>query len=888
MKRWWFKTYTIPWFAMGLLICPLTVEAVFPDIQTETPTRTPTATPSPTPTWYSDVIRVPQDFVFIQQAINRAVDGFTILVSQGTYRETINFTGKAILVESTSGPEVTEIDGQYSGTVVTFATNETYDSILRGFRIRRGSGSGSPNFTGGGVTCMNSSPTLEDNIFTQNQGIRGAAVYCFNSSPLIVNNFFQSNSASQDGGAIACVLTSTPQVYNNLLLDNSASYGGAIFCQLSAPLVVNNTFHDNTGTQAGSGVYAFDNSAPQILNNIIVNSSNGEGIYATLNSTPLIAYNDVWNNSDGDYGGDAVPGTGDISDNPLFIIATQDRTLPRFYLSQIASGQPDNSPCLNSGNDLASNICFPYHETESCISDWTTRTDQEPDQFQVDLGCHYRPGSSPVPTATPTVTRTPTETGIPTEPPSPSPTHAPRTIRVPQDYIHIQEAIAAAFSGDTILVSGGVYYENLSLLGKQLILMAEAGPGSTIIDGGHQGSTITISSGEPAGTIINGFWIRRGRGTSSGDTTTGGGLSIKNQAAPLITNCTVSLNDGAFGGGLLIENASPTVQDCTITSNQVQYDGGGIYVRDCTDVTIVNNLIYSNSSRHGAGVFLAEATVLVNNNTIAYNAANQLGGGIYCFNASDSIIKDNIIVLSTDGEGVYSFSDTQLILNYCTIFGNADGHFAGNVAEGVGCLHADPLFIAAYSNSFYLSNPGAGQSALSPCVNTGSGTAADLGLTTYTTRTDQVTDSGIVDMGFHYFPITPPTNTPEPSPTPTPENTATPIYGLTIDTNQQFYTVGDHFLLMVETLNTGATTLVDLYIALDVYGSYWWWPSWSTDLNFWPDRPFQSDLHSYVILEFDWPAGGGAASGIFFWAAALYPDTVDLLCDVANCEFGFY
>ena len=47
----------------------------------------------------------------------------------------------------------------------------------------------------------------------------------------------------------------------------------------------------------------------------------------------------------------------------------------------------------------------------------------------------------------------------------------------------------------------------------------------------------------------------------------------------------------------------------------------------------------------------------------------------------------------------------------------------------------------------------AGQAYISPCVDAGSGTAGDLGLTDRTTRTDEGPDEDEVDMGYHY-PIT--------------------------------------------------------------------------------------------------------------------------------------
>ncbi|UCD76269.1 MAG: hypothetical protein JSV91_04960, partial [Phycisphaerales bacterium] len=69
---------------------------------------------------------------------------------------------------------------------------------------------------------------------------------------------------------------------------------------------------------------------------------------------------------------------------------------------------------------------------------------------------------------------------------------------------------------------------------------------------------------------------------------------------------------------------------------------------------------------------------------------------------------------------------------------------------GEGNIDADPLFVTGPLGEYYLSQTAAGQPAESPCLDAGSDTAENLGLDTLTTRTDQASDSGIVDMGYHY------------------------------------------------------------------------------------------------------------------------------------------
>jgi hypothetical protein len=72
------------------------------------------------------------------------------------------------------------------------------------------------------------------------------------------------------------------------------------------------------------------------------------------------------------------------------------------------------------------------------------------------------------------------------------------------------------------------------------------------------------------------------------------------------------------------------------------------------------------------------------------------------------------------------------------------------IISGTGNIHDDPLFVTGPEGDYYLSQIAAGEGVNSPCVDAGSDTAADLGMDQCTTRTDDVNDVGIVDMGYHY------------------------------------------------------------------------------------------------------------------------------------------
>jgi hypothetical protein len=127
--------------------------------------------------------RVPQQYPTIQAGITAAVHGDTVLVSEGTYFENIDFSGKRIIVASlylldrdTSHIPRTIIDGSQATSpqsVVSFLSGEDTNSILCGFTVRGGAGTDIPpafdERDGGGVILWESSGRLVRNIITGNR-----------------------------------------------------------------------------------------------------------------------------------------------------------------------------------------------------------------------------------------------------------------------------------------------------------------------------------------------------------------------------------------------------------------------------------------------------------------------------------------------------------------------------------------------------------------------------------------------------------------------------------------------------------------------------------------------------------------------------------------------
>ncbi|MDX1699958.1 MAG: T9SS type A sorting domain-containing protein [Melioribacteraceae bacterium] len=273
-----------------------------------------------TSTLIAQIRYVPTDYSIIQDAIDLAQDGDTIIVEEGIYYEQFRFKGKAITVASrfllepdTNYISNTIIDGSQlpendSSSLVYFINDETLTSVLCGFTLQNGKGTkviyeyregyyiagGSIFMSGSGGTIKNNiirNNSFEIDLESKNDAYAGGIfsdLLSEDNELIIENNKLYNNSIAgtvATGAAIdvgwheGFVTISKNRVSGNRARAKDSGYGGGINIWHAVPtgnvIIENNLISDNTvssGFPRGGGI-ACQDVKPIIRNNVVLRNS---------------------------------------------------------------------------------------------------------------------------------------------------------------------------------------------------------------------------------------------------------------------------------------------------------------------------------------------------------------------------------------------------------------------------------------------------------------------------------------------------------------------------------------------------------------------------------------------------------------------------------------
>ena len=208
------------------------------------------------------------DYTLIQDGIDAASEGDTVLVMPGTYEgagnRALNFPAIDLVLMSSGGARSVTIDCENADRGLFFNNPVTAACLVDGFTITNASASSA------------------------------AGMYFFGCSPTIRNCILTRNVASNWGGGIYCTGSASPAFSDCTFSSNEANYGGGAACASGAsPSFDGCTFSDNTSAEGGGGA-SLNSSSPSFTgcsfegNSVTGGYTNGGGMYLAAGSSPTL------------------------------------------------------------------------------------------------------------------------------------------------------------------------------------------------------------------------------------------------------------------------------------------------------------------------------------------------------------------------------------------------------------------------------------------------------------------------------------------------------------------------------------------------------------------------------------------------------------------------
>lgn len=641
-------------------------------------------------------IRVPQDSNTIQEAIEQAADGDTVLVAPGIYQGPgnveIDFQEKAITLASKSGPEVTIIDCNGASGGVRFSGGRDVVYRLVGFTIRNADM---------GIYCNDkASPLIEDCIVEHSTGVYPQGVFCFGylTSPVLRNciirdcegsGLYVTNSATPT--LEGCVITGNHGgVYANahvtfrncLVYDNvTTGSGGGIYVFGSAPLtLINCTIVDNQA-QTGGGVFAEGSEGnPVMIRNCIIRDNdkipNFDSIKAQLRSgisegfnpdnNLHLGYADVtYSNIPGGW-----PGEGNFDADSLFRNANEGDYRLHGTSPCVDAGDPsdDYSSEPGDGGNLINVGAYGNTSLAALYSIYPTITSVVPLQgyvaieYQVVLtGVHF--GDSPIDTELifGDLVITEIESWQDNEIVCRAvfPEEGPQTITMttstgqagtfPEPFIVYPEGLLE-LSGDIdgILGRGLMYLvtDDVNVPeGQELIVE----PGALIFVDSNDGD-------DPYQFVVNGTLLARG-----------------DQENPILFTSLDETSNGSWQGLILSNNAWLEFCEISRARTGVRAESGNIIINNCHIYDCNEYGIYWNGDKQGRVGLVVETLIEDNGRSGLYS-----NGSIY---SPDGGITSRCTIRGNGEWGIHAYarassSSSEIsrpVIEDCDVLGNADG-----------------------------------------------------------------------------------------------------------------------------------------------------------------------------------------------------------------------
>ncbi len=699
----------------------------------------------------------------IQDAIDAATAGDTVLVTNGTYSlpTTITVT-RSLTLASVNGAGATIISGGGRATCLNLANHAV---VVNGFTIRDGY---TRTGNGGGIACSDNTPIITNCIVTANTAFHGAGAYrgTLNVCQIVNNTCRYSgggtclsilsrctvsgNTCEAEGGGVYygtayhCTIadnrggwgggTAFVTLYNCTVRGNrsTAYYGGGVYYGTAYNCII----VGNHGTDLGGGS-AYGTRYNCVISGNSSSTSGGGSYYSNLHNCTITDntaaehaggthYGNVYNSIIVDnYVGNSVsnwhngaytytcttplpPGTGNTADDPMLLSR-----------SHIAT----NSPCVGAG--------FANYATGTDI-------DGEPWNSPPSIGCdEVNPGAMGGPLAVsinagrayayPNV-----QVDFVAEIDG-KPTHTAWSLG-PVDIFRVSSSWSDAGNYPVVLTAyntdnpGGVAATvTVQVIDETMHYVSPSGnhvaPYSTwanaatsihaAVDVACDGGSVVVADGTyPVSTEIRvetDIAVSSVNGADATIVDADGGCRVFNLGAQACTLSGLTISGGyaSKGGGVYCLGTTPVVSNCTIRGNRGS-NGAGAYRGKLTQCLVV-----SNSASHTAG---GANRSYLENCLVMGNYAEEAGGGAYYSTLVNCTVVSNSA--SMGGSGVTGGTLTNCIVYHNTGWWDPN-HSGGTWTDcctipvpftSSRTITNDPQFVDRVSGDYRLG-------ATSPCID---------------------------------------------------------------------------------------------------------------------------------------------------------------------------
>ena len=664
----------------------------------------------------------------ILYAVSRAEPGDTIVVLPGMYRNSIqidrdditiraDIAGTVVVEPVTPTEHAPETNGE-SPPGSTGFTIEGAGVTLDGIEIR------------GGTTGISALETATD-LSLLNCVVRdsdGDGIRVQDAADIRIENCVATTNA-QSGIKLRNVQRATVRnnlVYGNpewgITLDNSGTDEDN-----PPPLSVDNLVASNTVAFNGSGNLRLDNTDGIVRDNLLTNT---DGMGLKLENAPAtLHHNGFFAAATPIAPADALfcdGCEGNLWADPRFLLPNgADGVLGStgfadddFRLAQIGAGQTEQSLMVDAGSGA----------TVSYLIVGTTAADGAADTGTLDLGYHYENG---------TRTRAAPEwNGASAQilhvGPSGSDTHTrEQAADEATPWRTIEHAVASTLPGDTLVLAAGTWTEPIQIRTADLTLLGAGALGDTVLQPGDRRDAIRVRA---TGVEIRNLTIDGARR----------GITLYRDAADARL-ADLDIANTRSDGIALRGSVGTTIDRVAISACR----RAGLYASRASGLEVRNIRI---SACRRAGVMLSRSS-----GTIEFATIHEAGrAGVRIRHGAGLTLRDSILTGHRVGVHARSRDGEEPVIEYLLLGMNSVDLSPADLPTGSGMqLGTDPLYVDPDGPDDILGGAGRADDLLfltpdSPAMDSGSGTAADLGVASSSVLAQGgAPDTGVADLGAH-------------------------------------------------------------------------------------------------------------------------------------------